>query len=130
MENNELSERKDELTPTETSTAKKTSPIRMISRIAVLLALLSFCLPFVLVSCNGSQEYSENYSGIRLMTGKESKDDNMASQRDDNGKVNVFLIAAFGSTALAGVILLLIKKKDTRLLTAGHHFQAQLQSLL
>ncbi|MBO4878567.1 MAG: hypothetical protein J5501_11210 [Ruminococcus sp.] len=120
MENKDLTERKDAPAAEKPADAgKKTSPIRMIARIAVLLALLSFCLPFVLVSCNGSTEYSQSYSGMRLMTGKESKNDNMASQRDSDGKVNVFLIAAFGSTAVAGVTLLIIKKKDVRLLTAG-----------
>ena len=120
MENKDLTERTDEVSAGKPAVPEKeTSPMRMIARIAVLLALLSFCLPFVLVSCNGSTEYSQNYSGVRLMTGKESKNDNMASQRDSDGKVNIFLIAAFGSTAVSGVILLIIKKKDVRLLTAG-----------
>ena len=85
---------------------------RTIAKIAVVIALVAFFLPFVTVSCNGGgKDLKETYSGFSLMTGMSSDDDEIASQSKDDGKTNIWLFGSAG-TAVAALVVLCLKKKS------------------
>lgn len=67
--------------------------LNKIARIALVLALVFFCCPFVMVSC-GSE--TAEVSGMEVMVGKDFGDEEVIG---DDTPANVFLILAF----LAGV---------------------------
>lgn len=83
---------------------------RLVAKIALLVSLICFFFPFVTVSCTYSgEETKSTYSGFSLMTKIGTDDDELfesGSADADDYSVNVFLIVAFASSALALVLLL------------------------
>lgn len=85
-------------------------------RITVLTVMVCFLLPFVTVSCSGSKELSETYTGVELMTTLGSSDDELLQESHQSGKANVFVILAF--LCAAGSAAAVYVKQNYKL-TAG-----------
>ena len=85
---------------------------RLVAKIALVVSLICFFFPFVTVSCTYTGEATKStYSGFELMTKIGADDDELfesGSADADDYSVNVFLIVAFASSALA-LVLLLVK---------------------
>lgn len=94
---------------TETPKAKN---MRLVAKIALVIALLAFFMPFVTISCdyNGKQEEIETYSGMELIVGKDYEDDD-DDDRDYKNKANPYLTLGFLVTIAA--LVLAIKKQKT-----------------
>ena len=86
-----------------------------ITKLALILALLAFFLPFVTVSCSSSESLSESYSGMEMITTLGSGNDELIAKSGKNAKSNIFVIASFGCGAAAAVFLF---RKDDRKKTA------------
>lgn len=76
-----------------------------ILKIALIVALLCFLLPYVMVSCDGQD--MGTYSGVELATGHTFDDDSEID--DDDYSANIFVIAAFIAGAVALVIVFVRK---------------------
>ena len=91
-----------------------------ITKLALILALLAFFLPFVTVSCSSSESLSESYSGVEMITTLGSKNDQLLSQSGKDAKSNLFVTASFACGVAAAVFLFWKDdKKKTAILSAA-----------
>lgn len=87
----------------------------LIARVAKFVALFGFFLPWVTVSCSGTEIL--HATGLQLMTGHPEASGPLAmsgsnSQLSDEAKPAVFVIAAFG-VILIGLVCSLLTRKQT-----------------
>ncbi len=101
---------------TETPKAKS---FRLIAKIALVIALLAFFMPFTTVSCdyNGSEQELATYSGVELMVGKDYEDDD-DDDRDYKNKANPYLTLSF-LVAIAALVLAIKKQKTIPFVLSG-----------
>lgn len=89
-------------------------PRVLIAKVCILIALVSFFLPFISVSCKDNEYADEmeeqSYSGFSLMLDLEDDDDEALDSLESDPSPNIFLILAFAG-GVASAVFIFYKKK-------------------
>ncbi|MCR4795843.1 MAG: zinc-ribbon domain-containing protein [Ruminococcus sp.] len=98
-------------------------PLGLIAKVCILIALVTFFLPFVSVSCKDNEYASKmeekSYSGFTLMLDLEDDDDESLDSLESDPKPNIFLILAFAGGVATAVFIFYKKKYKLAAMISG-----------